>query len=346
MNYFFPSFIERFEIEHEPLSQLEITVNSGTNALRLLLQSFNLSVNDKVCIPAFVCNSVRYAVEQKKLTPVLLDLKSDNSFWTFYNLNFIKSENIKVVILVHLYGFVHPDTKEIVDFCENNNIKLIHDAAQSYGIDEKVLSQGNGTVYSFGPGKSTTAAGGAWIKFSKKNGSFFILNKPSIFSFQNMKAKLFLKSRIFNYRLSKYEIFLNRILNRFHSDTIFSMSSFQLKMASYSISILKQITPFRKKRYAILKEAITKNPLLEIAYDNDTGLYFKIILFVKDGVKKFRNFLEMNGIPYFTLFNKIEENNKLVYFKKNALNFIEISCESCIPESEIVRIAILLNNYK
>src|ERR1700751_2805109 len=173
MKYFFPSFIERFEVEQKPLPQLKITVNSGTNALRLLLRSFNLSVNDKVAIPAFVCDSVKYAVEQEKLTPVLFDLKPDNSFWTFYDLEYIKLENIKTVVLVHLYGFIHPDTKEIVEFCKNNNIKLIHDSAQSYGIDEKFLNEGDGIVYSFGPGKSTTAAGGAWIKILEENKNIF-----------------------------------------------------------------------------------------------------------------------------------------------------------------------------
>ncbi|HXU27334.1 MAG TPA: DegT/DnrJ/EryC1/StrS family aminotransferase, partial [Bacteroidia bacterium] len=137
MNYYFPSFIQKINFEQEISPQLKITVNSGTNAIRLLLRSFNLVSNDKVAIPAFVCDSVKYAVEQEKLTPIQFDLKTENSFWTSYDLNRIKTENIKVVILVHLYGFVHPDTLEIVDFCERNNIKIIHDAAQSYGIDEQ-----------------------------------------------------------------------------------------------------------------------------------------------------------------------------------------------------------------
>jgi dTDP-4-amino-4,6-dideoxygalactose transaminase len=346
MKYFFPSFIECFEVEQEPLPQLKITVNSGTNALRLLLRNFNLSANDKIAIPAFVCDSVRYAVEQEKLTPILFDLKPDNSFWTSYDIDLMKSENIKAVILVHLYGFIHPDTKEIVDFCESNNIKLIHDAAQSYGIDEKKLNKGNGIVYSFGPGKSTTAAGGAWIKTFEENESFFTLNKPTLFSFQNAKAKLFLKTRIFGYKLSKYDNFLNKILSKTHSNVIFSMSSFQLKMASYSVSKLSEISPFRQKRYLIIKEAALKTSLLTIVNSDTEGLNFKIIFFIKNEVNKFKKYLELNSVPYFTLFNEIQENDELTNFKKNAQKFVEISCEASIPESEIKRIANLISNFK
>src|SRR6185437_7507888 len=249
MNYFFPSFIESVDVKQNILPQLEITVNSGTNALRLLLRSFNLSPGDKIAIPAFVCDSVKFAVEQEKFTAVLLDLKPDNTFWTSYNIDYIKSENIKAVILVHLYGFIHPDSAEIIDLCKKNNIKLIHDAAQSYGIDEKLLNNGNGIVYSFGPGKSTTAAGGAWIKVLEENNNIYSLSKPTFLSFQSAKAKFFLKSRIFGYKFSKYESLLNKILSKINSNVIFSMSGFQLKMASYSISKLNEIRPFRKKRY-------------------------------------------------------------------------------------------------
>ncbi|HTA62761.1 MAG TPA: DegT/DnrJ/EryC1/StrS family aminotransferase [Bacteroidia bacterium] len=345
MNYYFPSFIQNPNIKQEILPQLEVTVNSGTNALRLLLRSFNLTANDKVAVPSFVCNSVKQAVEQEKLAPALFDLKPDNSFWTSYNFDRIKTENIKVIILVHLYGFIHPDTNEIINYCETNKIKLIHDAAQSYGIDEQFILRGDGIVYSFGPGKSTTAAGGAWIKNFGGNKSFFTFNKPTLLSFQNTKGRLFLKSRIFGYQFNQYEKLLNVIVNKIHSTSIFRMSDFQLKMASYSISNLKEVIPFRKKRYNILKTATVKNSLLKIAYEDNNGLYFKIIFFVENEVDKFKAFLNQNDVPFFTLFNETEKIG-LENFDKNATKFIEISCETSIPENEIERIVGLLNSYK
>ena len=347
MGYFFPSFIDSVNIKQEPLPQLKISVNSGTNAIRVLLKSFKLPLKSKIAIPAFVCSSVKEAVEAEKFIPVLFDLKSDNTFWTFYDIEKIKKQNIKVIILVHLYGFIHPNTKQITLFCEENNIKLIHDAAQSYGIDEKGLIKGNGIVYSFGPGKSTTAAGGAWINFLQDHGAILNIKKPSFFSSQNLRAKLFFKTRIYGYCLSKYEYILIRILNNilFDSSSIYGMSSFQLSMASYTISNIDRILPLRKMRYRVLLENIIKNPLLNIVYDDDKGLCFKIILFVQEA-EKFKFYLYQNNVPYFLLFNKIEENKELIYFMKNAGKIIEISCEASIPMNEIERISILLSNYK
>ncbi|MHB8262056.1 MAG: DegT/DnrJ/EryC1/StrS family aminotransferase [Bacteroidia bacterium] len=348
MSYFFPSFINSIHIEQELLPQLKNTVNSGTNALRLLLRSFELPIYSKVAIPAFVCNSVREAVEAEKFVPILFDLKPDNTFWTFYDTSRIKEKNVTVVILVHLYGFIHPDTSNIADFCEKNNIKLIHDAAQSYGINEQYLTNGNGIVYSFGPGKSTTAAGGAWIKGYNNNTVFNNIKKPSVFSFQNTKAKLFLKSRIFGYSLGKYEHLLSVLLNKIssNSNNILSMSSFQLKMASYVISNMKNITILRKERYLILKNEIKNNEFIRIAYDDHKGLYFKLVLYVKDEVKYFKKYLNQHGVPYFSLSENITQINGFTNFKETAEKIIEISCESCIPKGEIERIAMLLNNYK
>jgi dTDP-4-amino-4,6-dideoxygalactose transaminase len=346
MDYFFPSAIKSITRQHEVLSALEITVNSGTNALRLLLRSFALPKGSKVAIPAFVCSSVKEAVEAEKLSPLVLDLKPDTSFWTFFDLDMIRVQEAKVIILVHLYGFIHPDTCEIIDFCNKNNIKLIQDAAQSYGVDEQLLLKGNGIIYSFGPGKSSTAAGGAWVKIVEKE-KYPSVKKSTFLYFQNARAELFLKSRMLGYHCSKLDIMMHLLLSKFNygKNEVFSMSVFQLKMASSLISNLKIINLERKKRYFCLLEKIKQNPLLNIPYDDGRGLYFKMILQVNSEVGKLKSFLKRHKIPYFCLHDTIE-HLELQNFMKFAPGIIEFSCESCIPENEIERIAVLLGNYK
>ena len=351
MNYYFPSFINSIEATGYSLSQLKYTVNSGTNAIRLLLRSFNLPLNSKVAIPAFVCKSVKEAAESEKLISVLFDMKADNTFWTHYDFVRLKEENIKVVILVHLYGFLHPDTKTITDFCEENNILLLHDAAQSYGIDEKML-RGAGVIYSFGAGKSTTAACGGWITSVNEEKTSLSIHKPSLFSFQNIRAKLFLKSRIFGYEFSGQDDFLKKLLIVIPNNArkIVSMSKFQKQMSMRSIVELKNILPLRKIRYTILKDKVGRNSQIGIAYDDEVGLYFKMVLYVKDNMAKLKNYLRQNQIPYFALFENTPdaslENQSLANFLDKAERFIEISTEASIPENEIIRISKILNSYK
>ncbi|MEO8762226.1 MAG: DegT/DnrJ/EryC1/StrS family aminotransferase [Bacteroidia bacterium] len=348
MTYFFPSSITSIPKKQEILSELKNTVDSGTNALRILLRSFELEPNSKIAIPAFVCDAVQMAVIEENHNPFPLDLKAGHTFWTNYDLDKIAEEKIQAIILVHLYGFIHPDTAEIIAFCKKKQIKLIHDAAQSFGIQENLLS-GDGIIYSFGPGKSTTAAGGAYIKNLKLASNHFIINKPSFFSFQNSSAKLFLKSRIVGYKKSKIEnltgLFISKLSLK--SKSISSMSKFQLKMASYVIANFKTNEVLRKMRYDVFQERIKNNSLIELIPVNHlAGLNFKIILFIENNVKKFKSFLTENYIPYFSLSDHISKNEDLENFNQNADKIIEISCESSIAEVEIIRIANLLSTYR
>jgi len=161
MDYYFPGPIDTLEIPHNK-GLLKYSVNSGENAVRLVLKSFDLQSTDKVAVPLFVCDSLKEAIIKEGLQPLYLDIKGGN-YWANYDLKLIKKQNVKTIILVHLYRFIHPDTTQVSQFCKENGIFLIHDMAQCYGADESQLTYGS-IVYSFGSGKSTTAAGGGLIK--------------------------------------------------------------------------------------------------------------------------------------------------------------------------------------
>jgi dTDP-4-amino-4,6-dideoxygalactose transaminase len=347
MNYYFPTAIDSLQFNQDISPELKFNVNSGANAIRTLLRSFNLPIKSRVAIPAFVCSSVKQAVEAENLTPILFDLKPEDTFWTSYDFNLVSELKIKAIILVHLYGFVHPDAEDIANFCEGNNIKLIHDAAQSYGINEQYLMKGDGIVYSSGPGKSTAAAGGAWIK-NHHIRTLFQVNKSPLLHFQNLRARLFLKSRMYGYCLNNYEKALRLILNKIYVNQtgIYTMSSFQLKMTSYLISNLSIISILRNERYFLLEEAIKNNPFFKIICKDSNGLNFKIVFFVLEDIDRFKLFLTQNKIPYFSLITSVEKNHTLFNFKNNASRILEISCESSIPKEEIKRISSILQSYK
>ncbi|MBK6836139.1 MAG: DegT/DnrJ/EryC1/StrS family aminotransferase [Bacteroidetes bacterium] len=68
-----------------------------------------------------------------------MDLKAEGTFWSVYDEEILRKEDVKAIIITHLYGFLHPNTNNIIEICQRNSIKLIHDAAQSFGIDENEL---------------------------------------------------------------------------------------------------------------------------------------------------------------------------------------------------------------
>ncbi|HXB39767.1 MAG TPA: DegT/DnrJ/EryC1/StrS family aminotransferase [Bacteroidia bacterium] len=348
MNYFFPSYITSPKVKATAPPDFIHTVNSGKNALRLALRNLQLPSQSKVAIPAYTCIAVNEAVREENLEPVLFDMHSATSYWTNYDSEKLLKENIKAIVLVHLYGFIHPDTEVLTNFCLANNIKLVHDAAQSYGINENILMKGNGIIYSFGPGKSLTAAGGGWIKgitneFYSKNVKF---NSSSLLS--NIYSELFLKTRIYGYTFifsDKIKSFINARL-KYSTKEITSMSNFAKQVNSYSLLIQNDMASARKRNYSTLKEAVSTNKKIKIPYDDNKGQYFKLIPFVENDVEDFKNYLLKNNIPHFALFKpEYTKNSSLANFQKNGHNFIDISCEASIPPEEINRIADLLKNY-
>jgi dTDP-4-amino-4,6-dideoxygalactose transaminase len=345
MNYYFPGPIDTINIPHNT-GFCKYSINSGENAIRLVLKSFNLSANAKVAVPLFVCDSLKTAVIKENLQPVYLDIK-ESTYWTNYELNLLKRQQVTTVILVHLYGFIHPDTSLVSEYCKQNGILLIHDMAQCYGADESQLNFGS-IVYSFGPGKSTTAAGGGLIK--AMDGAFYKehIQNPSIWS--GIKAKLFLKSRVFGYEFSGYDKLVQRISNRMPASVrIESMSSIQKDAAEYAMSLVKKRSAERKERYNILKDVVSNNQYLSIAYDDGKGLYFKYVLYVKEDVDRFKKYLAENNVPYYCLFDSItiglNETADKPYFIINAQRFIELSTEASVPLSEIKRVGEILSKF-
>lgn len=358
MTYYFPGLFSSTifsEIEKKNrLFPYEYHLNSGENALRLLFRSFQLKPLDKVAIPAFVCSSVKNAVMSEGLTPITFDLKNNATFWTEYNLDTIKTEQIKAIVLVHLYGFIHPDTTTIVEFCRNNDIKLIQDAAQSYGIDKNKIS-GGPIVYSFGPGKSTTAAGGAIItNFENKKIYRDAIKEYSFFQELIVKksSEFFLKSRIYNLKMGFMDMLFKRMIEKIHTkqispNNLYPMLPLQQQLAVEAMGLVVQKKADRALRHQLLKDSIKNNSDILLAFDDEEGICFKIVLFVKGDVEAFENYLSEKEVPFFRLFedslNSGEEN---LVFNMNANRFFELSSEACIPLEEINRVATILKNYK
>lgn len=348
MTYFFPSPFTSDEKELTQKNALAYTINSGKNALRLTLKSFQLPSNARIGIPSFCCKAVQISVIEEGFVPCFFDLKEEQSYWADYNKDQILANNIKAIMLVHLYGFIHPDSKEIIEFCHKNNIKVIHDAAQSFGIDLSLLKD-DPIIYSFGPGKSTTAALGGEI-VNLKHFSESVIGSPKLI--QKIKARIFFNSRLIHFKHQKINAFFSYIFNSFDSEdhSFFSMSAFQKNKALTVKELVIRSKNERKERYSILVSSICNNQNIIPAYDDGNGFYFKLILYVSKNVDNFIVYLDKSNIPYYRLAKDIDLQKRmeevLPKFYSSYLNFVEISTERSIPMEEIRRVAHALSNFK
>ena len=155
--------VKLFEQEYSRFCGVEhcIGVSSGLDALKLVLEAWNISKGDEVIVPAhtFIATWIPITSLGAIPIPVEVDEKTFN-----INPKLIKkviSSKTKAIIPVHLYGQL-ADMTEINVLAKRYNLKVLEDAAQSHGAKfegDVCGSLGTAAAFSFYPGKNLGAFG-------------------------------------------------------------------------------------------------------------------------------------------------------------------------------------------
>jgi perosamine synthetase len=145
-------------------------VTSGTASLAIAIMALNIK-GSEIIVPDFTMIASANAVILAGSKPILIDINKKN---LCLDLNLLKNAitpETKAIMLVSLNGR-SPNMEEFVDFCNDNNLFLIEDAAQSLGSRYKGKQLGTfGDVgclsFSF-PKIITTGQGGAILTNNKE----------------------------------------------------------------------------------------------------------------------------------------------------------------------------------
>jgi dTDP-4-amino-4,6-dideoxygalactose transaminase len=144
------------------------SIGSGTNALVCALKALEIGAGDEVMTVGHTFVSTTEAIVNVGATPLFVDIDK------FYHLDaeqmrsvtgakeFV-SPRLKAILFVDLYGQT-PDIDKINKFAKEFNLKVIEDAAQSFGAEyqgKKVGSLVDLTCFSFNPVKNLGAMGDA-----------------------------------------------------------------------------------------------------------------------------------------------------------------------------------------
>ena len=151
------------------------SIGSGTNALVCALKALGIGPGDQVMTVGHTFVSTTEAIVNVGATPMFVDIDK------FYHMDteqirkvsgskeFVLPE-LKAVLFVDLYGQT-PDIDKIKAFAKEFNLKVIEDAAQSFGAEynnKKVGSLVDLTCFSFNPVKNLGAMGDAGAVTGKK----------------------------------------------------------------------------------------------------------------------------------------------------------------------------------
>jgi perosamine synthetase len=181
-------FVKRFEkkLSNYTQSNYSIAVNSGTAALHLVLHYLNINEKNEVLLPSLTyvatANAIRYCnaepnfvdIEKKCLgvCPIKLEkyLKKICIFRKGKTINKFTGKELRVLIVVHLYGFP-AQISELKKVCKKYNLLMIEDAAEALGSFYKkkhLGTWGDFGILSFNGNKIITTGGGGAILAKKK----------------------------------------------------------------------------------------------------------------------------------------------------------------------------------
>ena len=139
-----------------------VGVSSGTSALELAFKALNLPYGSEILMTANAGGYGSIAAVNSGLIPKYFDV-NEEGLGNFKSIESKVSNKSKALLITHLYGQM-ADVRTIKKFCDEQNIYLIEDCAQSTGAKlsgQKAGSFGNLSTFSFYPTKNLATMGDA-----------------------------------------------------------------------------------------------------------------------------------------------------------------------------------------
>ena len=167
------SVVKDFENKIEEFLEIDngtcCCVNTGTSALHLAVQSIT-NIGDHVLVPSFTYVATYQAITAAGCIPISCDINENSLLLDLEDVKRRITSKCTALIYVH-YASNVGDLNKLYSFCKNNKLRLIEDAAHSFGCsykNKKIGSFGDITCFSFDGIKNITSGeGGALISKDK-----------------------------------------------------------------------------------------------------------------------------------------------------------------------------------
>ena len=182
-------------------------LSSGSAAMHLAIKLANVKKGDKVFCQSLTFSASANPILYENAEPIFID--SEMETWNMspeaLERAFMMYPEVKVVIVVHLYG-IAAKMDEIIAICKKHNAILIEDAAESLGTqykDKMTGSLGDYAIYSFNGNKIITTSGGGAI-ISNTNDAENEKKKAIFWATQSKEPERYYQHKEigYNYRMS------------------------------------------------------------------------------------------------------------------------------------------------
>ena len=148
-----------------------VLASNGTLALYMALRALDIGAGDEVIVQNVSFIASANAIEMTGAKPVFVDIPQFDDLTV--DLDKIKlNKNTKAIMLAHLFGTVCSNVEAVKDFCKQNNLFLIEDAAQALAITNGTTHAGcfgDAGTFSFYADKTITTAEGGLVVTNNEN---------------------------------------------------------------------------------------------------------------------------------------------------------------------------------
>lgn len=111
-----------------------LAVQSGTAALHTAMLAMGVLPGDKVVVPNYTCGACVSSVLQTGAEPIIIDCEPKTFGMNIKVLEEVLStQKVKVVMVVHVYGFPVRDFDKIAALCTKYGALLLEDASEAHG---------------------------------------------------------------------------------------------------------------------------------------------------------------------------------------------------------------------
>jgi dTDP-4-amino-4,6-dideoxygalactose transaminase len=138
-----------------------IAVNSGTDALRIIMDAAGIGAEDEVITTAFTFVASAETIVQTGARPVFVEIDPKTYNIDPSNIEAAITPRTKAIMPIHLFGQL-ADVDAITDIAKAHNLMVIEDAAQAVASTHNGVPAGNfgiGAAFSFYVTKNLGAAG-------------------------------------------------------------------------------------------------------------------------------------------------------------------------------------------
>lgn len=251
---------------------------SGTDGFFQILKYLSLNHNDEILIPDFICEILAIPLLSIGIKFKLVDIEKDKLLPNLNNYKNKYNSHTKVILLAYLWGYVHEDLYEIIQWAKSKKLIIIEDIASAYGLEyngKKLGTFGDYTFGSFGKGKMISFGQYGFytipseVKFIKRNFSFF---SKEILNYIAIIKKI---RRIKNSLLKKYLFLLLAKIHPFYLGYNFHYK--KLKSLYQKLLKFSEISNQRKKNTSfIFKNIKSTSQIMVYPINNDQKITTRV----------------------------------------------------------------------